>query len=547
LAQEPGFFEITFSSDPPKLLPMTNEIYLDANATTAVLPAAVAAAQHAMAALYGNPSSSHSTGLVARAMMESVRARAARLLGTGQGDSAGRLLFVSGATEGIQTAVLSALVALRERRARGEAVGNLLLYGATDHKAVPESLAHWNDVLALGFEVHALPVGQDGRHDLDVLRALAPQAAMVCTMAANNETGVISDLAGIERVLVQTQCRAYWLVDCVQALGKLPLNLAATRIDYAPFSGHKLYAPKGIGMLYVRAGSPFTPLMAGGGQEGGQRSGTENMAGIAALGAVLAALETGNTFRTMAQLKNYQNSLVARLKQAFPAIVFNTPLDQALPTTINFSVPGLPSQTVLNLFDAGSIRVSSGSACSAAKAEPSFVLVAMNLPEWQTTSAVRLSFGPLVDEAFVAAACAAIDRCGEAARSSGLLLPQPDSSDATDADPAESDSPPAPEVSVPELQSFFARHPSALLIDVREAYEHAAADPWAVHGHVARNVPLSQLAVPGQSILTDRERALVLFCRSGNRSRKAAQWLLQAGHKRVWHIAGGLALATSSS
>lgn len=525
---------------------MTHEIYLDANATTAVLPAAMVAAQHAMAALYGNPSSSHSTGLVAKAMMESVRTRAARLLGAGQGDSAGRLLFVSGATEGIQTAVLSALVALRERRARGEAVGNLLLYGATDHKAVPESLAHWNDVLALGFEVHALPVGQDGRHDLDVLRALAPQAAMVCTMAANNETGVVSDIAGIERVLVEAQSRALWLVDCVQALGKLPLNLAATRIDYAPFSGHKLYAPKGIGLLYVRADSPFTPLMAGGGQEGGQRSGTENMAGIAALGAVLAALDEGHTFRTMAQLKGYRDSLVARLKQAFPAIVFNTPLDHALPTTINFSVPGLPSQTVLNLFDAGGIRVSSGSACSAAKAEPSFVLVAMNLPEWQTTSAVRLSFGPLVDDAFVAAACAAIDRCAEAARSSGLLTHQPTSHEAPDTDAPTMDGSPAPEMSPPDLQSFFTRHPTALLIDVRETYEHAAAEPWAVYGHVARNVPLSQLATMGQSILADRERALVLFCRSGNRSRKAAQWLLQAGHKRVWHVAGGLALAGPS-
>jgi len=167
---------------------------------------------------------------------------------------------------------------------------------------VSESLAHWNRLLGTGLTLHALPVDASGRHRLDILRDLAPRAAMVCTMAANNETGTISDLDGIARVLVDAGGGAYWMVDCVQALGKLPLDLANTRIDYAPFSGHKLHAPKGIGMLYVRDGAPYTPLMIGGGQEGGQRSGTENMAGIAALGAVLAALEEGTTFRTHAEL-----------------------------------------------------------------------------------------------------------------------------------------------------------------------------------------------------------------------------------------------------
>ena len=124
---------------------MTHQIYLDANATTPVLPAAAASAQHVMGTLFGNPSSTHYAGLQAREMMATVRTRAARLLGAGSG----QLLFVSGATEAIQTAVLSALCAVRARKARGEATGGLLLYGATEHKAVPESLAHWNHVLGL--------------------------------------------------------------------------------------------------------------------------------------------------------------------------------------------------------------------------------------------------------------------------------------------------------------------------------------------------------------------------------------------------------------
>jgi len=397
------------------------EIYLDCNATTPVLPQARQAALAAMADDFGNPSSIHSTGLRARSLIDDVRARARRVLGA----PTGRLLFTSGATEGIQTAVLSALVGLRDRRARGEAVPALLLYGATEHKAVPESLRHWNALLELGLDVQAIPVGQDGRHDLAWLRERAPRAGLVCTMAANNETGVVSDLDGLAGVLAGSP--ALWLVDGVQALGKLALRLAERRIDYAPFSGHKLYAPKGIGLLYVREGAPFTPLMAGGGQEAAQRSGTENMTGVAALGAVLAALEDGGTFRDAATLASFRDRLARALLDAFPTLVFNAPPALCLPTTLNFSVPGLPSKLLLDLFDAADVRVSGGSACSASKAQPSYVLQAMGLPAWQTASAVRLSFGPAADEAFITAACERIRACGRSLRESCLLPSAPKS------------------------------------------------------------------------------------------------------------------------
>ncbi len=389
---------------------MNTELYLDANATSPVLPAAIEAAVASMQACFGNPSSSHACGLRAKALLDATRARARRVLGAAKG----RVMFTSGATEGIQTAVLSALCAVQERRRRGDPCGDLLLVGATEHKAVPESLAHWNRLLGTGLELRMLPVDAEGRHRLDVLRELAPRAAFVCTMAANNETGVVSDLDGIARVLDESNSPALWMVDCVQALGKLPLGLDATRIDYAPFSGHKLYAPKGVGLLYVREGAPYTPLMCGGGQEAGQRSGTENMAGIAALGAVLAALEEGHTFRTPSQLHAYRDRLAAALREAFPALVFNAPLEHALPTTLNFSVPGMSSKELLDLFDAAGVRVSAGSACSAAKAAPSYVLDAMGVPAARSASAVRLSFGPLADEAFIGDACARILHCGRA-------------------------------------------------------------------------------------------------------------------------------------
>lgn len=386
------------------------EIYLDANATTPVLPQAREAALAAMAEDFGNPSSIHSTGLKARALMDGVRARARRVLGA----DSGRLLFLSGATEGIQTAVLSALSALRNAAVKPE----LLLYGATEHKAVPEAIKHWNALLGLNLQVLAIPVGRDGRHDLTWLREHAPRAGLVCTMAANNETGVISDLDGIEAALAGSA--ALWMVDGVQALGKLPLLLSERRIDYAPFSGHKLYAPKGIGLLYVREGAPFTPLLAGGGQEGALRSGTENMSGIAALGAVLAALEEGRTFRDHDTLVAYRDRLADALSQAFPGLVFNAPPELSLPTTLNFAVPGISSKLLLDLFDAAELRVSGGSACSAAKAAPSYVLEAMGLPAWQTASSVRLSFGPVADRSFIDEACARIRVCGESLRESCL-------------------------------------------------------------------------------------------------------------------------------
>jgi cysteine desulfurase len=392
------------------------EIYLDANSTTPVLPQALEAALAAMADDYGNPSSIHSTGLKARALIDGVRARARHVLKA----PSGQLLFTSGATEGIQTAVLSALHALRQRPRNRPA---RLLYGATEHKAVPEALRHWNALLGLDLAIEAIPVDRDGRHDLDWLKQHAAQAGLVCTMAANNETGVISDLDGIAAALAGSD--ALWLVDGVQALGKLPLKLVERRIDYAPFSGHKLYAPKGIGLLYVREGAPFTPLLAGGGQEGALRSGTENMSGIAALGAVLAALSDGQSFRDAATLAAYRERLAATLQQAFPGLIFNAPPALCLPTTLNFAVPGLPSKLLLDLFDAAELRLSGGSACQAAKAAPSHVLQAMGLPDWQCEAGLRLSFGPAADEAFIMEACARIQACGDSLRESCLNPNEP--------------------------------------------------------------------------------------------------------------------------
>ncbi len=513
---------------------MPQALYLDSNATTPVLPAAIAAATRAMGEQFGNPSSSHSTGIAAKALLDRTRALAAQVIGAGDG----HVLFTSGATEGIQTAVLSALRAIGQRRRTGQGtVGQLLVYGATEHKAVPQALAHWNEVLGLGLELRALPVNAQGQHELQTLAAWLPDTALLCTMAANNETGVVTDLAAIGQLLDGTPNSALWLVDCVQALGKLPLDLQATRIDYAPFSGHKLYAPKGIGLLYVRRGAPFTPLMAGGGQEDGLRAGTENMPGIAALGAVLQALQRGDTFASHATLHGYRDQLEQSLRSAFPTVEFNAPLALCLPTTLNFSVPGLPSKTVLDVFDAAGLRVSAGSACSAAKAAPSYVLEAMGLPAWRTTSAVRLSIGALVDAPSVLAACDAIARCGQ-------VLQAPQEAPAADVAvaPCSAQDVAAMTLQWNELDAFLSAHPAAQLVDVREAIEHQASQGLQHGRWTAVSAPWSALGQHTPDWMRQAATPVVLVCRSGNRSLKAAQWLRSQGLAHVRHVHGGLAL-----
>ena len=514
---------------------MSCSIYLDCNATTEVLPAAIGAASQAMSQGFGNPSSSHSQGLLAKQLLQGVRAQAALVIGANDG----HVVFTSGATEGIQTAVLSALCNIRERRAAGQTTGSLLVFGATEHKALPEAMAHWNQLLGLGLSVQALPVDSQGRHDLAALAKLLPDTALLCTMAANNETGAISDLAGIAALLGGVARRPLWLVDSVQALGKLDVQLQRNSIDYAVFSGHKLHAPKGIGLLYARRGAPFTPLVVGGGQEGGLRSGTENMPGIAALGAVLQALQQGGSFASHTQLLALRDQLEHALRHAFPTVVFNTPLAHSLPTTLNFSVPGLPSKQVLDVFDAAGLRVSAGSACSAGKAQPSHVLVAMGLPAWRCESAVRMSISLLSTEALVAAACKAIARCGQAM-------------DAMPAATAPAWAPTGPLNSLPdvaaaaatlhwhELDDFLKAHPAARLVDLREMAEQEVGGGMH-HGHrTAVSAPVSEL--PHHAALWSGGAPMVLVCRSGNRSQQVAQWLHSQGHTTVRHLHGGLAL-----
>jgi len=407
----------------------SREAYFDCNATTPVLPQAAEAAFEVMAIFYGNPSSSHQTGLRARDLLETTRKKTALVIGA----HPEQVIFTSGATESIQTAVFSALHYWKTCPHPSSLTK--ILYSATEHKAVPEAIRHWVKTLELPYEMVEIPVDSNGQLDWETLKLELPQTILLCTMAVNNETGVIHDLERISDVLKSQNSPALWLVDCVQALGKIDLKLNSSRIDYAVFSGHKFYAPKGIGFLYYRSEDLFYPLMVGGGQEKGHRSGTQNLPGLAGLGAVLdlllhdksqakARIDGSLLIQPHEQLLKYREKLLAVLQECFPKLILNTPLSFSVPTTLNFSVPGFRSSELLDVFDSAGLRVSAGSACNASKPDPSHVLKAMGFPDWRSTSAVRLSFGPLTSQKEVDLACNLIQKASAALSASCLLESQ---------------------------------------------------------------------------------------------------------------------------
>lgn len=393
-----------------------SKVYFDCNGTTPVLPGAKKAAINAMDNYYGNPSSTHSFGLQSKQTMDFTRKMAAQVIGS----EPDQIIFTSGATEAIQTAIFSVLITLKSKNTSK----TKLLYGATEHKVIPQALQHWINVLGLHYAIVEVPVDGNGQIIMEMLMAELPEAALLCTMAVNNETGVIQNLSSIESALMNNASDVYWLVDCVQSLGKLDMELNSSRIDYAAFSGHKIYAPKGIGFLYRKKNAPYVPLIVGGGQENGHRSGTENLSAIAGFGYVLQQLamrSNNKVFQSYENLCLFRSKLITALKEIFPKILFNTPIEHSIPTTLNFSIPDFSSQELLDVFDAAGLCLSAGSACNANSLKSSHVLRAMGKSSVACTSAIRLSFGLATTIHEIELGCMLLRRCGQALMHACLL------------------------------------------------------------------------------------------------------------------------------
>jgi cysteine desulfurase len=377
---------------------MTDRVYLDWNATTPLRREA----REAMAAawdLQGNPSSVHAEGRQARRLVEDARASISGAVGA----LPRNIVFTSGGTEANALALTPGL-----RRASGPPVERLMV-SAIEHASV----------LAGGRfptgAIGSIGVTRSGVLDLDRLRAALEGGppALVSVMLANNETGALQPVAEVAEIVHVAGGLLH--VDAIQAFGKIPLDINTMKADLVTLSAHKIGGPKGVGAVVLADGLVgFEPLLRGGGQELGRRAGTENVAGIAGFGAAvkvaMAALENDAL-----RLEGLRNRLENGLRQIPGAIVFSDDVARLANTTL-FTVPGLKAETAVIGFDLAGIAVSSGSACSSGKVQPSHVLEAMGFGPKLAQGAVRLSLGWSTSEA-------EIDRCLEAWRKlAGTLL-----------------------------------------------------------------------------------------------------------------------------
>jgi cysteine desulfurase len=354
---------------------MPERVYLDWNATTPLRPEAKAA----MAAAWdisGNPSSVHAEGRQARRLVEEARASISAAVGGRPQD----VIFSSGGTEANALALTPGL-----RRGAGQPAERLLV-SAIEHTSVLSGGRFPAETIA------TIKVTPSGVVDLGHLRALLHDGppALVSVMLANNETGAIQPVAEVAEIVHAAGGLLH--VDAIQALGKLPFDIRSMGADLVTLSAHKIGGPKGVGALVLAADvQGLEPLLRGGGQELGRRAGTENVAGIAAFGAAAKAamgLLEGNA----ARLRALRDSLEQGLRQTRGMIVFSGDA-RRLPNTTLFTVPGLKAETAVIGFDLAGIAVSSGSACSSGKVQPSHVLAAMGLGRDLAQGAVRLSLG----------------------------------------------------------------------------------------------------------------------------------------------------------
>ena len=374
-------------------------IYLDYQATTPADPRVVAAMLPYFTEKFGNPhSTSHSHGKEVAAAVEAARHQVARLIGADERE----IVFTSGATESNNLAIKGAL------RFKGETRRRVVTY-VTEHKCVLESVRRLGEEEV---EVVLLPVRADGLVDLDLLARTLDErpTTLVSVMAANNEIGVVQPLAEIGAL-----CRARGVLfhsDAAQAVGKVPIDVEAMKIDLLSISGHKIYGPKGIGVLYVRRRPRvrLEPLFDGGAQERGIRSGTLPAPLCVGLG-VACEIAGAEMAAEAARLGQLRDRLYRGLKKGVPELVLNGDPEHRLPGNLNVGFPGIDGQALLA--ELPELSLSLGSACTSATVEPSYVLKALGLPDELANGSIRIGLGRFTSEADVDFA---IDRLASAVR-----------------------------------------------------------------------------------------------------------------------------------
>ncbi|ERT08484.1 cysteine desulfurase NifS [Lyngbya aestuarii BL J] len=360
---------------------MKDCIYLDNNATTQVDPAVIEAMLPYLTTYFGNPSSMHSFGGQVGQAVKQGRLQIASLLGA----EASEIVFTSCGTEGDNAAIRAALSAQPNKRH--------IITTVVEHPAV---LNLCKRLEKEGYTVTYLSVDDQGLLDLHELEAaLTGNTALVSVMYANNETGVIFPIEEIGQIVKEKG--ALFHVDAVQAVGKVPLDMKTSTIDMLTLSGHKIHAPKGIGALYVRRGVRFRPFMIGGHQERGRRGGTENVAGIVALGKA-AELAQQHLLEVETE-KRLRDRLEQGILSAIPNTVVNGHSTKRLPNTTNIGFKYIEGEAILLSLNQFGICASSGSACTSGSLEPSHVLRALGLPYSVLHGSIRFSLSRYTTDA----------------------------------------------------------------------------------------------------------------------------------------------------
>ncbi len=354
-------------------------IYLDYNATTPLDPAVVEAMGPYLApgleGRFGNPSSSHPYGQNAHAVVEEARSQVALLLGCAPEE----IVFTGGGSEADNLALVGIAEAYRDK-------GNHIITSLVEHPAVLNS-CHYLE--SRGYAVTYLPVDREGRvNPKAVDEAITGQTILVSIMHANNETGTIQPIAEIAAIARRRGVLVH--TDAAQSVGKVGARVDALGVDMLTVAGHKLYAPKGVGALYVRSGVTLEPLIHGAGHEGGRRAGTENVPYIVGLGKASQVVEQsmGEYVPRMRSVRDHLHKLLA---EDFPGLILNGHPTDRLPNTLNVSFPNVDGEELLAATP--EVAASTGSACHAGRTDPSPVLTAMGLPRDRALGAVRLSLG----------------------------------------------------------------------------------------------------------------------------------------------------------
>jgi cysteine desulfurase len=367
---------------------MSSLIYLDNAATTPLAPEVLATMQSALERLYGNPSSSHSLGIDASSSLVRSRKAIAGFLDCRPEE----VVFTGGGSEADNLALFGTAYASRKRS---------IVVSAIEHPAVLEAA---NELAARGWNVSVVPVDRQGMVDAAALvDSVGPDTALVSVMAANNEIGTVQPVKDLARAVKRKAPEALFHTDAVQYFGKVPLSLADGVLDLVSIAAHKIHGPKGVGALYARKGVRIRPLVFGGGQEAGQRSGTENVAGIAgfakAAELMFSALETDSC---------HLSALVAAIRQALeagiPGLLVNGHPESRLPNVLSVSLAGLKSQNLVNFLDDEGVIVSAGSACHSTRTRRSHVVEAIGLPPEYATMRISPSRYTRMADAMEAAA-----------------------------------------------------------------------------------------------------------------------------------------------